>query len=85
MASDLDLYHPALRDMRRMQLSLASSWVGQFFLPETDRIAWYGDCRLYCTPAQYQDVLDSVPGAPLVGEGLYRRTSPSFGGKALDD
>ena len=76
------LYHPHLRSKDDDWLSSRSSWLS-FFYPFEDRIGWAGDIQLYCRPADYQHVLDSVPGAPFVNDGLQRKIHPNWPG--LDD
>lgn len=55
-----DLFHPDLRHLGDSALSYRSGWFN-FMFPESMRINWYGDCRLYCTADLYQDILDRFP------------------------
>ena len=73
------LFHPHLRSKDDAWLSSRSSWLN-FFYPAEDRINWAGDIQLYCRPADYQHVLDSVPGALVVNDGLQRKIHPNWDG-----
>lgn len=83
MTFEVDLLHPHLRNKDDNWLTLRSSVWCRWFFPAEEQVNWYGDIRLYCRPADYQHVLDTVPGAVTVGEGLSRQIIPMWNG--LDD
>lgn len=70
--------HPDLFDKSPSYLARRSTFPIRYAYPSVEQISFYGDIRLYCTPPQYQHVLDTVPGAQTVGEGLKRKIVPMW-------
>ena len=77
---DPKLYHPALRSYSENWIDQRSSIWSRWWYPASEQINWWGDIQLFGRPADYQHVLDSVPGALVVNDGLQRKIDPNWDG-----
>lgn len=76
-------FHPELRKLSFPYLVSRSSWWNIFY-PAKERIHWFGDVRLRCTDALYQDVLDKVP-CPTCPDDNGNGRICALKGKELDE